>query len=137
MAFEQGLYQFFTADVTAIANLVGESVWFSQIPKGATFPALVIHTVANPPIVDLDSTASLQERRIQIDCISSVDQMGARALARAVMAALTDFAGTLDDGTQVSTTVRNNDVDLPYEVGAHGYAFRVALDFTILLVEAP
>jgi hypothetical protein len=136
MPFEQGLYQLLTDPSSAVGALVGTSVWFSQLPKGASFPALVIHTVANPPIVDLDSTASLQQRRIQVDCISSIDQLDARSLARAVMAALRDFSGTLDDGTVVSTAILNNDIDLPYEVGAHGYAFRVALDFTLMFVEA-
>lgn len=136
MAFEQGLYQFFTDDSSPVGAVVGDSVWFSQLPKGAAFPALLIHTVANPALVDLDSTASLQQRRIQIDCISAVDQLGARSLARAVMNMLTDYAGTLDDGTVVSAAILNDNIDLPYEVGAHGYAFRVALDFTLMLVEA-
>lgn len=132
--FESGLYQLIQNDPT-LEPLVGQSVWFSQLPKGATFPAIVIHTISDVPDITLMETINLRPRRMQIDCISSVDQLDARTFSKAVKKVLQDFAGTLSDGTGVQTTILNNDMDIPYEVGARGYAYRVVLDLTFWVVE--
>ncbi len=134
MAFEQGLYQLLTED-PYVGAIVGKNVFCSQLPKGAAFPAIVFHTIATMPISDLDMTAGLEPRRVQVDCISAVDQFGARALARAVKNLLVDYQGTLPDGTVVSATILNDDPDLPYEVGALGYAFGVGVDIEMWVSE--
>ena len=132
--FEKGLYALLANDAT-LSPVVGESIYFAQLPKGSPFPALVLATISNVPIVTLSDTADLQTRRVQIDCISSIDQIDARTLSNLVSELLEDYTGVLPDGTMVSTVIQENDLDMPFEVGALGYAYRVALDFTFWITE--
>lgn len=127
--FDKGLYPLLVASSSLASVGVGTNIYFSQLPKGAGFPALILHKVSTVPIITLGGTADLVAQRWQVDCISSVDQMNARAVAQAVKKLLTDFAGTLTDGTIVQTTTLENEIDMAFEVGALGYAFRVAVDF--------
>src|SRR5579863_1741087 len=119
--FEQGLYELLTTS-PGVSGLVGTGVHFTLVPKGASFPCILIHTLTTNFDVDLTSTASLQERRLQINFISSKDQFDAREGERAVQAVLQDYSGVLPDGTLVSTAVVNNAFDLPYEIGGTSYA---------------
>jgi len=133
---EIGLYEYLQG-VTAVTNLVGTDVYFVRVPKGGSFPALVIHTIDSPPLAyTSDGTSNLEDRRIQIDCISSVDQLDARSIAKVVKAALLDYTGTLPDGTVVHCTEYNGSSDLPYELGAKSYAFGTMLDFSLVIDEA-
>ena len=132
--FEKGLYELIQNDQT-VEPLVGQSIWFTQLPKGATFPAIVVHTISDVNIITIDSSVNLKPRRMQFDCISSVSQLNARSFSNAVKNLLQDFSGKLVDGTMVQTCILNNDFDMPYEVGAFGYAYRVVLDMTFWLVE--
>jgi uncharacterized protein DUF3168 len=133
--FENGLYELLTTS-PGVSGLVGTSIHFTVIPKGATFPSIVIHTLSTNFDVDLISTAALQERRLQINFIASTDQFDAREGERAVQALLEDYSGTLPDGTVVSTAIVNNVFDLPYEIGGLGFAKGSALDISFWITEA-
>jgi hypothetical protein len=133
--FEKGLYALLVNDAN-VGPAMGQQVYFSQLPKQAQFPAVVFHTIGNPADVTLDGTSNLQFRRLQADIVSGVDQLDARRLAKLVMGLLVDYSGTLADGTVIQSVVKNGDHDLPYDVGAKGYAFRVVLDLTFQIVEA-
>jgi Protein of unknown function (DUF3168) len=133
--FENGLYELLTTD-PGVSGKVGTEVYFAAHPKSGSFPTIIIHTLSTNYDVDLTSTSSLEERRLQINYISSVDQFDAREGERAVEALLKDYGGTLPDGTVVSTAVINSVFDLPYEVGAKSYAYGSALDISLWITEA-
>jgi hypothetical protein len=133
--FESGLYELLTTS-PGVSGLVGTSIHFTVIPKGSSYPAIVIHTLNTNFEVDLISTAGLEERRLQINYISSKDQFDAREGERAVEAVLKDYTGTLPDGTFVSASIINNVFDLPYEVGGTGFAKGSALDISFWVTES-
>jgi hypothetical protein len=134
--FEEGLYELLTT-TAPLTGTVGTNVYYSVVPKQGSFPAIVIHTLSTGLYIDLVATAvNLEERRLQINYISSVDQLDAREGARAVEAILKDYTGTLADGTVVQTAIINDIYDLPYEVGARSYAYGSAIDIVFFITEA-
>jgi Protein of unknown function (DUF3168) len=134
MSWEKGLFEFLHTNVD-IYGIVGNDIYFSTIPKGASFPAIVIDTVTTQRETMLEATAPQQDRRVRFRCVSAVDQYGARALAKALVGVLVDYTGTLPDGTVVNAAIFNLDADLPYEIGAKGFAFAVLLDLSFFITE--
>lgn len=135
MAIEQGLYQFIVANLPSSLG-VGQSVFWSNAPKNATYPVVVLASAHTYHSMTAAGDASLVGRRIEIACISAVDLPSARALLRAVKSMLNGYSGTLPDGTVVQGIFFNTDFDLMYEVGAKSYAHGALLDVTIWCIES-
>lgn len=129
MAFEQGLYQLITQDSGCIAAGIAGNVRWSYLPNGAQSPAVVIHTISTVPVITLESTLPLNEKRVQFDVYAS-SYYGTKAGVRALKALLQDFSGTLPDGTVVQSVLVGNDYDAPFEIGAGGFLDRACFDCT-------
>jgi hypothetical protein len=122
---------------TGVRALVTDdkAIAFSLMPTGAIMPGVVIHAIVSVPVIDLDATSNLVERRVQFDCYAS-DYITSRKLAEAVKAAITDLSGPLNNGdspmtqTVVQTSYINSDFDMPYEQGGagKGFVYRAVID---------
>lgn len=132
---ESGLYQLLLQDSTVNAIVKG-SIHFNRMLKEASLPAIVLQGIAGGPIVTLDSTLSLNERRFQFDSYAS-DYLSTRKLSKRIRQLLQDFSGPLYDGTIVQGVVVNLDIDMPWELGGTGYVYRALLDFSIFYQELP
>lgn len=131
---ETGLYQLLIGDAT-VNGLVNGAVYFTVLPEGSPFPAVVMLTASSSPLVALDGTANLQERRFQFDCYAKDDFLGARALSNAVKGLLEDYAGTLPNGDIVEACVLNLEIDAAFDTGGSSYTSRAILDISILFKE--
>lgn len=139
-----GLYEQLLASpaVTAIlaptpsTNPQATGVYFSLAAKLAPRPYIVIHIVHAPPAAGtLDLTTALIDARLQFDSYAD-DAITARKLSRAVRDLFKDFSGALPDGTTISFTELNTDMDDQFEVGGEGYLYRSLIDMSAFYTEA-
>ncbi len=136
MALEQGLYEYVTANLPSTLG-VGNSVFWSNAPKNATYPVIVFRSAHTYHSMTSSGDEALVGRRIDVACISAVDLPSARQLLDGVKTLLNGYRGMLVDGTVVQGVVMNSDLDEVYEVGAKSYAHAAVLDLTIWCIEAP
>lgn len=81
------------ADGTVL-GLVSTRIYPSILPDKCTMPAITYARISTPRSEDLIATQTLTWPRIQINSWDD-DYLGAKALAKAVRIALTDYTGTI------------------------------------------
>lgn len=116
---------------TAIAALVGTRIYPGAKPQGSALPAIVCNLISALPSYSDDGEDGIREDRIQIDCWAET-YTAAKLTARAVVAALSAFQGTVSGITfQYITLDLEHDLT---ESGANAadYPFRTSLDFNVV-----
>lgn len=129
---EAGLVALFTSEAT-ITNVVGSSIYVSNIPQKATYPLLLITQMGSEEYNALDGTGALRRVTFDIDCKADTS-LGATSLANIVRDFIKDYSGvagiqTIDavhlnsetasveamtDGSDVHRYVKTLDVDIHY-----------------------
>ena len=114
-----------TSGVTA---LVGQRVYCGSRPQGAVLPDVIINRISGAPIYTDDGESGLAEARLEIECWGTT-YASAKNVARAVIASLSAFFGTVGD-TTFQYILLDAERDLR-EGGANSseYLFRTQLDF--------
>jgi len=77
----------FIAITPAVNDLVNGSIHHGSLRKGYTLPAIRMNVVTSSFIITTDSTAALEYRTIQFDCLA-VDYLDALRLKDAVKSVL-------------------------------------------------
>jgi len=122
---EEALIAVLLAD-TALAALVGNSVFPVARPQGSTLPAIVLHRIGSAPLNADDGEVGLENARMQIDCWART-YTEAKHTAHAVMLRLSGF-----EGGAHGTVLQSIERDLREGGGnAAAYLFRASLDFII------
>lgn len=113
-----------------VAALVGTRVYPVARPQGSVFPAVTLATVSNVPVYTNDGESGIAEARVQIDCWGET-YGSVKTAARAVIAALSAFFGTVD-GTVFQYVLLDGERD-SRESGSNApeYLFRTQLDFRV------
>lgn len=117
-----------------LANLgvaaVAPRVAWGERPQAGSLPAIVLTRVSDTPKYVMDGTVTLSETRVQADCWA-LTYAGADAVAKAITAALSGFAGTVG-ATRFHGVFSEGARDLR-EAGTDDAAryFRVSIDFII------
>jgi hypothetical protein len=130
----EGLYNLLIL-TPAIATIVANggsppqySVHHGSLRKGYTLPAIRMSAVTSTPIVTNTGTADLSYQRWQFDAIAS-NYLDAQRLKDALKALLSDYVGTLGEGTVIYSSILKMELDSPLEEAVGGYAFRSVLDY--------
>jgi hypothetical protein len=115
---------------TAVTDLVSTRVYPGSVPQASTMPAIVVNRISGTPIYTDDGESGLQTARLELDCWGET-YSSAKTVARAVIAALSGFVGTVDD-VDVRNTLLDAERDFREGGGnAAKYLFRTNLDFII------
>jgi hypothetical protein len=113
-----------------VAAMVEERVFPGSRPQGSALPAVVFSLVDGAPLYADEGEVGIAQARIQIDCWAD-SYAGAKTLARAVKACLSDFVGEAG-GTQFLSIFIDAERDLREGgSGAADYPFRTSIDFTV------
>jgi|HubBroStandDraft_6_1064221.scaffolds.fasta_scaffold538151_2 hypothetical protein len=104
------------------------SVHHGSLRKSYTLPAIRMSAVTTTPIITTDGTAPLLYQRWQFDSFAST-YLDAHRLNDALKDLLTDYAGTLCEGTVIRSTFLRMELDSPLEEGKAGYVFRCVVDY--------
>ena len=112
----------------AVGDLVGARIYPVRTPQNPAYPYIVIDKIDGAPEQDLAGANSLKHAPCQIDCYSNDDYTAAKALAKAVIDALSDFSGNVTGGRIESCTVTNDGKDMSEPELEE---FRVLLEFSI------
>jgi hypothetical protein len=126
MAIASGLFNLVL--ISPVNAIVNGSIHLGSLRKGYTLPAVRISEVTTTPIVANTGTAALQYSRFQFDAFAG-DYNTAHALRDALKGLLTDYTGTLAEGTTIFSSILMNELDSPLEEGTGGYTFRCLLDY--------
>jgi hypothetical protein len=104
------------------------SVHMGSLRKGYWLPAIRMSAVTSTPITFSGGTAGLNYQRWQFDAIAT-NYLDAQRLRDALKALLTDYVGTLAEGTVIYSSILKMELDNPLEEGVGGYIFRSVLDY--------
>lgn len=126
---EEALIARLLAD-SGLSALVSTRIHPGSLPQGATLPALVITRIGGAPQYADEGETGLNEARVQVDCWADTYSQ-AKLTARAVVASLSAFTGTV--GTTVFNQIMlENERDIREGGGnAAEYPFRTSLDFAV------
>lgn len=121
-----------TPEIAALVNSDGSpsipSIHHGSLRKGYTLPAIRFSEVTSTPITTTDGTAAVRYTTYQFDCFA-VKYLDARRLLDAVTSLLTDYKGTLAEGTVIRSSIPANvGRDNPLEEGKSGYVNRCTID---------
>jgi hypothetical protein len=114
----------------AVTDLVSTRVYPGSVPQASAMPAIVVNRISGTPIYTDDGESGLQTARLELDCWGDT-YSSAKTVARAVIAALSGFVGTVDD-VEVQNTLLDAERDMREGGGnAAKYLFRTNLDFIV------
>jgi hypothetical protein len=116
-----------TASVTA---LVSQRVYCGARPQAGALPDIIINRISGAPVYTDQGESGLATARIQIDCWG-LTYSSAKTVARAVIASLSAFFGTVGS-TTFQYILLDAERDFP-EGGSNAaeYLFRTNLDFIV------
>lgn len=113
-----------------VLALVSSRVFPVSRPQGSALPAVTIQRIDGAPILSDEGNSELENVRLQIDCWGS-KYTDAKKAARAVIAELNAFAGTLS-GVYIPLIELEAERDMPREgATAQEYLFRTSLDVSV------
>jgi hypothetical protein len=107
-------------------------VYKDELPRGYTFPAVVVHRYGGLQDYDFAGPVGVREDQIQIDAYAETAAI--EQLSEAIRAALVPFVGALPDGTVVQACYLERDMDMPFLPNANtkGIANRSTLGFRVV-----
>lgn len=116
---------------SGVTALVSTRVYPVARPQGSTLPAVTLQRIDGAPLLTDEGDSGLENPRIQLDCWGTT-YASAKAVARAVIAALNAFDGTLT-GVNIPLIELEAERDMPRESGTNvnEYLFRTSLDFLV------
>lgn len=116
---------------SGVTALVSTRVYPVARPQGSTLPAVTLQRIDGAPLLTDEGDSGLENPRIQLDCWGTT-YASAKAAARAVIAALNAFDGTLT-GVNIPLIELEAERDMPRESGTNvnEYLFRTSLDFLV------
>src|SRR5690348_11952944 len=94
MSLDNGIFQLLTQDATVFAQ-VGKRVYPTELPEGATWPAIVYsrpETLREPTL----KLTGVPRAKLLVSCYAE-QPTGARSLAQDVANVLADYQGPADD----------------------------------------
>jgi hypothetical protein len=105
---EQGLFTLLTTDAGVSALIAARFYPIQGVPDNPTFPYVTYQPVTAGSDYTLEGKED-RRKRIQFDCwaLASLDNLNVLTALRNV---LTAFVGTLNDGTRVLFTTRENEM---------------------------
>jgi hypothetical protein len=115
----------------AVSVIVADRVYKKVLPRGYSFPAIVVHRYGGTQDYEFAGPVGVREDQIQIDTYDSGD---GEALASVVRTFLSAYTGTLPDGTIVQGCFLERDMDMPFLPNADtkGIANRSTLGFRVV-----
>lgn len=138
--FEEGLYSLVSSDPGVRAQLGGSpfartdsqsGLFAVQLPEEASRPALVYEGIGSQDVTSTQGTNRLGMRRVQFKSHGR-SYADSQRLKQAVKDCLLGFIGDLNDGSQITSVVKNLELDA-FEAGP--FDFVSILDFNIWCVE--
>ena len=107
-----GVISLLVAD-PATAALIAGRAYQSVLPRGYLLPAIAVHRYGATQDYDFAGPVSVREDQVQVDAYGATAADAQNVIA-AVRAALTNFTGTLPDGTVVQAIYLEREQDLPF-----------------------
>lgn len=101
-----------------VAALVGDRATWAEIPQAQPRPLICLWGITGNPDYTMDGPNGLWSRSVQVDCWAE-RYAGAKALARAVIAALPAIRGTIG-ATDFQGVFVTDERDMPAEGAAEG-----------------
>jgi hypothetical protein len=105
MTIESGLYGELTGDA-GVAAIVSTRVYPLQVPQDVSMPAIAYQRISGRPEYAHDGDSGLKRARFQFTC-QHTTVIGVKALAAAVIAALSGASGLMDDTTVDAIFIEN------------------------------
>ncbi len=78
-----------------IAGIVGNHVFWDELPQGLNYPAIIMFLISQPAFYHYQGVSALRRSRVQFDCRAATAD-DARQLAEALDGRLGGFNGTYD-----------------------------------------
>ena len=92
LTIDDAVYSYFSA-VAGVTAVIGDRIYPTTLPLGATLPAIVYHQISGPREYPLGSSAGPVHARIQFDAYGTTAKAAKQAVD-AIEAALSGFAGS-------------------------------------------
>jgi hypothetical protein len=126
-----GVISLLKAD-SGVSGIAGSRVYKNELPRGYSFPAVVVHRYGGTQDYQMDGPVGVREDQIQIDAYAVTGTI--EGLSEAVRALLVGYVGTLPDGSVVQACYLERDMDLPFLPNANttGIANRSTLGFRVI-----
>ena len=127
-----GLIAYLKANAGVLA-LVGENVFDTELPRGYTLPAAVLHIYNGLQEYDMSGPVDATEDNVQLDAYGRTGDE-CRQVRLAVEAALAPYVGTLPDGTTIQGCFLERKQDMPFMAkgDAKGIANRTCTGYRIV-----
>lgn len=118
-----------TATVATIPSLVGTRIHWVLSPQKTAAPRIVLYRISGARDMQMNGPSGLIASRVQVDCIAT-GYASAKAVARAVEARLSGYAGTTG-GIEFQGCFLIGERDDYEDTDTPDKLFRTSLDFTI------
>lgn len=115
----------------AVTAINGGRIYPLLIPANSALPCVTYQLISTVPEYCNDGPTGFTKSRIQVDTWAN-DYLDAKNLANAVRQTLDGYSGTLPDGTQVLSIMRDNATDLNDE---DSRLMRVQTDWLVLFAQ--
>lgn len=111
-----------------VEAIVDDRIWPTWRPQGSPTPSVTLTVISRSPQYHASGASGLDQYRIQLDVFA--ESYGeAKALSRAVVAALSGFSGVID-GVRLGPVFLLGERDMP-EMEPPDRLYRVSLDFDL------
>lgn len=119
--------------VAGVSSLIGTRAYPAKLPQNPTLPAITFARVSGPRDYTHSGESGLAEGRVQFDCWATTYK-GAKALAAALIAALSGYLGTSASVEVASVFVIGETDEYTPQEGDEG-DWRVSVDFWVRYYE--
>jgi hypothetical protein len=105
------------------------------MPKGATLPAIVFTVAVTADLgYSAQGASGLRKKTLQFDSYAT-KYNDAVKVSDSIRSILQSYSGVLPDGTSVNGCIVTRDMDMAYEPGTTGYAYRRLLEIDVMYTE--